>query len=151
MMFAENVEQSGSGKDRIVTKEMYPKIVGFRKKWSKFVFIGSANLYFQVLNGTALLSMLMESDSVMIYQLEQYVKEICSNLNDLATTNEYDFLPFNIEEIGIEEREKSNWMLEDSMKTKVTASTAPLKLAKRMKTMSDEERTKVESNQSLWL
>ena len=45
LLFAENVEEQGSGNDRLVTKEMYPKIVGFRKKWSNFEFIATANLY----------------------------------------------------------------------------------------------------------
>ena len=48
-LFAEDVEEHGSGNDTIVTKEIYPQIVGFRKKWSKFQFIATPNLYFEVL------------------------------------------------------------------------------------------------------
>ena len=34
VLFGENVEEHGSGKGSLVTKEMYPRIIGFRKKWS---------------------------------------------------------------------------------------------------------------------
>ena len=33
MLFAENAEHQGSGEDSLVTKEMYPKIIGCKRKW----------------------------------------------------------------------------------------------------------------------
>ena len=114
-MFAENVEEQGNENERLVTKEMFPKIVGFQKKWSKFFFIATANLYFEVLNKTAHLTLLMKSDGIMIYQVVNFVKELCDNLTDVSTSEDYDFPPFNVEEIGVGDR--FNWMLENSMKT----------------------------------
>ena len=32
LLFAENVEEHGSGKNSLVTKETYAKVIGFRKK-----------------------------------------------------------------------------------------------------------------------
>ena len=45
----------------MATKEMYHRIVGFHKKWSKFEFIAMADLYFEVLKETAHLSLLLET------------------------------------------------------------------------------------------
>ena len=33
MVFAENVEHQGTSKDFLVTKEIYPKIIRFKKEW----------------------------------------------------------------------------------------------------------------------
>ena len=138
MMFAENVEEQGDGNERLVIKEMFPKLIGFRKKWSKLPFIATANLYFEVLNETAHLSLLMESDSIMIYQVVDFVQELSDNLTDTSRSEDYAFLPFNVEEIGIGDR--LNWMLEDSMKTRVSACAGTVQAAKRLKTMSEEKR-----------
>ena len=67
MLFAENVEEQGSGKEWLVTKKMYPKIIGFKKKWRELKFLASANTFFGVLNETAHVSYLMEGDAAMIY------------------------------------------------------------------------------------
>ena len=63
MMFAENLEQGDGNKD-LHTKEMSPKIVGFRKKWSRFLFVLLKQIYtLKSLNKmTNHLSLLMESD-----------------------------------------------------------------------------------------
>ena len=80
LLFAEKVEEHGNGNNRIVTKEMYPKIVGFCKEWSKFEFIANVNLYFEVLKETAHLYLLLVSDGLLIYQLADAVKEVYNNL-----------------------------------------------------------------------
>ena len=90
-MFAENVEEQGDRNERLVTKEMFPKM--FRKKWSKFFFVATANLYFEVLNETAHLSLLMESDGIMIYQVVDFLKVLCDNLTGLSRSEDHDFLP----------------------------------------------------------
>ena len=110
---------------------MFPKLVGFRKKWSKFLFIATANLYFKVLNESAHLSLLMESDGIMIYKVVDFVQELSDNLTDLSRSEDYDFLPFHVDEIGTGDR--LNLMLEDSMKTQVSVSAGTVKVAKRMK------------------
>ena len=113
-MLAENVEEQGDGNE-LVTKEMFPKIVGFQTKWSKFLFIATANVYFEVLNETAHLSLLTESDGIMIHQVVDFKQELPDNLTDLSRSKDYNFLPLNVEEIGVGDR--LNLMLEDSMKT----------------------------------
>ena len=67
MLFAENVEEQVSGKESLVTKKMYPKIIGFKKKWKELKFLASANTFFGVLNETAHVFYLMEGDAAMIY------------------------------------------------------------------------------------
>lgn len=74
---------------------MYPKIVGFCKKWSKFEFIATANLYFEDLKETAHLSLLLESDGFLIYQLVEAVKEVYDNHDDLCNDVDFDHLPFD--------------------------------------------------------
>ena len=63
---------------------MFPKIVGFHKKWSNFEFIATANLYLKVLKEVALLSLLVEIDGLIIYQPEEAVKEVYNNLDNLC-------------------------------------------------------------------
>ena len=46
MLFTENLEHQGSGKNSLVTKEMYPKIIRFKKKWCDLKFLVSANILF---------------------------------------------------------------------------------------------------------
>lgn len=36
--------------ERLLTKELLPKIVGFQKKWFKFLFVVTVYLYIEVLN-----------------------------------------------------------------------------------------------------
>ena len=62
----------------------------------------------------------MESDDIMIHQVVDFVQELNDNLKDLSRKEDYDFLPCNVEEIDI--GEIFNWILQDSMKTWVSAS-----------------------------
>ena len=84
----------------------------------------------------------MESDGIMIYQVVDFVQELFDNLTDLSS-EDYDFLQFNVEEIGISDR--LNWILEDSMKTRVPTCAGTVQVAKRLKTMSEEERKVAEA------
>ena len=145
VLFAENVEEHGNGNDRIVTKEMYPKIVGFRKKWSKFEFIATVNLYFEVLKETAHLSLLLESDGLVIYQLADAVKEVYDNLDDLRDAEDYDYLPFNIEKIKEYSDDDANWLLRDCVQVKISASSCTLNMAEKLKQMGPEERAFAEN------
>ena len=76
LLFAENVVKQGSGVDSLVTKKMYPKIIGVRKKFTQFGWFAAAILVYKVLNKTSQLSLYMENDSVLIYQLSSKIKEI---------------------------------------------------------------------------
>ena len=69
MLFTKNVEHQESGKDSLMTKEMYPKIFGFKTKWHQLKFLASANIFLRVLNETSHLLYLMEADTVMVYQV----------------------------------------------------------------------------------
>ena len=69
LLFAENVVEQGSGVDSLVTKKMYPKISGMRKKFTQFGWFAAAILFYKVLNETSQLSLYMESDSVLIYHV----------------------------------------------------------------------------------
>ena len=84
LLFTENAEKQGMGKDVIVTHKMYPKIIGFRKDWTNYGTIATAHLFFKVLSETSALSLIMETNSVLIYQLLDAVSEACANLDDLV-------------------------------------------------------------------
>ena len=79
LLFAENVVGQGSGIDLLVTKKMYPKIIGMRKKFTQFGWFAAVILFYKVLNETSQLLLYMESDLVLIYQLSSKVKETCFN------------------------------------------------------------------------
>ena len=118
LLFTENAEEQGKGKDGIVTRKLYPKIVGFRKDWTKYSTIAIANLFFKVLSETSKLALIMETDSVLIYQLLDAIHDASSNLNDLISDKD-EPLPTNID-IITEQPEK------DSMIVKVSAASATL-------------------------
>ena len=69
----------GSGIDLLVTKKMYPKIIGMRKKFTQFGWFAAVILFYKVLNETSQLLLYMESDLVLIYQLSSKVKETSFN------------------------------------------------------------------------
>ena len=75
LLFAENVVEQGSGIDSLVTKKMYQKSIGLRKKFMLFGWFAAAILFYKVLNETLQLSQYMESDLVLIYQLSSKIKE----------------------------------------------------------------------------
>ena len=107
------------GKDVIVTHKINPKIIGFCKDWTNYGTIATAHLFCKVLSETSALSLIMETDSVLIYQLLDTVSEVCANLDDLVEEKE-DLLPTNMEIIDEEPKE-------DSVNIKVSATNATLK------------------------
>ena len=80
LLFAENVVEQGSGVDSLVTKKF-----------------AAAILFYKVLNETSQLSLYMESDSVLIYQLSSKIKETCFNLQEISEEEGYEYLPSNVE------------------------------------------------------
>ena len=97
LLFAENVVEQGSGVDSLVTKKMYPKIIGMRKKFMQFGWFAAAIQFYKVLNETSQLSLYMESDSVSIYQLSSKIKETCFNLQGISEEEDYKYLPSSVE------------------------------------------------------
>ena len=97
LLFAENVVEQGLGVDSLVTKKMYPKIIGMRKKFMQFGWFATAILFYKVLNETSQLSLYIESDSVLIYQLSSKIKETCFNLQEILEEEDYKYLPSNVE------------------------------------------------------
>ena len=81
--FVENIEH-GNGKNHIVAREMYTKLVGFWKKWEKCEFSGIVQLFLVVLKQTNCRSSTMETDAVLIYWLYDTIKETIENLNEIA-------------------------------------------------------------------
>ena len=97
LLFADNVVEQGLGVDSLVTKKMYPKIIGMRKKFMQFGWFATAILFYKVLNETSQLSLYIESDSVLIYQLSSKIKETCFNLQEVSEEEDYEYLPSNLE------------------------------------------------------
>ena len=124
----------GSGKDRLVTKPMYPKIVRFRKKWSKYSTLAITNLFVKVLSETSQLSLIMENDSMLIYQIFDAVRNTRENLKDLVDEKE-DVLPQNI---AIISQDRDN----DTMKIKVSAANATFKEMTRLGNTPIDDRDK---------
>ena len=97
LLFAENVVEQDSGIDSLVTKKMFPKIIGMQKKIMLFGWFATAILFYKVLNKTSQLSLSIESDSVLIYQLSSKIKETCFNLQEILEEEDYKYLPSNVE------------------------------------------------------
>ena len=53
ILFAENVNEKGSGRNIVLTKEIYTRIVDFLKKRLKVEFVVMAGLYLKVLHETS--------------------------------------------------------------------------------------------------
>ena len=121
LLFAENVEEQGNGKDAIVTRLMFPKIIGLHKKWSMFEWIGVANLFYKVLLETSYLSLSMENNSVLLYELYGFLRDICCNLQELVDDEDYEYLPKSVTVSNENEDE-------DLIDIEVTAMNAPLKV-----------------------
>lgn len=52
-----------------------------------------ANLFYKVVNETSKLSCLFESNSILIYQLYEFVGDTTHNLSELSSDYDYDYLP----------------------------------------------------------
>ena len=71
---------------------MYPKIVQFRKKWLKHEFVPTANLFPKVLNETGHLCHMMESDALLVYELQDRTNVSFSKLQKLNKMSETERL-----------------------------------------------------------
>ena len=63
----------------------------------QFSWFAAAILFYKVLNETSQLSLYMESDSVLTYQLSSKIKESCFNLQEISEEEDYEYLPSNVE------------------------------------------------------
>ena len=124
MLFAENVEEQGSGKESLVMNEMYPKVIGFKKKWRELKFLASATTFFRVLNETTHLSYLIEGDTAMIYQIQEAVDDVILNLKDIAEEKDTPLFQANVK--LIKKTEESN-----TITVSVSASNVPENKLKR--------------------
>ena len=75
---------------------MYPKIIGIRKKFAQLGWFAPTILFYKVLNKTSQLSLYMDSDSFLIYQLSSKIKETCFNLPEISE-EDYEYFPSNVE------------------------------------------------------
>ena len=135
MLFAGNIEHQGSGRDSLMRKEMYPKIIGFKKKWYDLKVLAGANIFFLALNEAAHLSYLMEADTVMVYQIQEAVEDALMNLNDIA--EEEETTSFSMNGNIVKETEGSdNFLMANSVTVSISASNVPAhKLKKSAKVL----------------
>ena len=96
LLFAVNIVEQRSGVDSLVTKNIHPKIIGIRKKFTPLGWFAPAILFYKVLNKTSQLSLYMESDSFLIYQLSSKIKETCFNLPEILE-EDYEYFSSNVE------------------------------------------------------
>ena len=118
---------------------MYTRFGDYRNKWLKYVFVSAAKLFFDVLNETAHLSLLFESESILVYQVKNAVEEILDNLRDISNDGDYDDMPFNV-------KVTDNRLTGDSVNITVSAMNANLKGIRSMQEMNEEERIEAEKN-----
>ena len=144
LLFAENVEENGNGKNALVTKETYPKIVGFRKKWLKHQFVATANLFLKVLNETGHLCFMLESDAMLVYEVRDTVDEVLENLKDIRDDDdEAELMPQNIKFLS-ETVESENFLTANTMKIKVEATNVSFNKLQKLNKMSETERLEAE-------
>ena len=86
-------------------------------------------MFVEKLKKAAHLSLLMENNSVLICQVTDYAKGVCNNSTEISTSEDYDYLSVNVQEIGAVD--KSNRKLENAMKSSATAKKC-LKLKKSL-------------------
>ena len=60
---------------RQLPKKCIQRLLEYKKKFMQFGWFAAAILFYKVLNETSQLSLYMESDSVLIYQLSSEIKE----------------------------------------------------------------------------
>ena len=142
MLFAKNVEEQGSGKELLVTKEMNPKVIGFKKKWRELTFLASANTFFCVLNETAHLSYPMEGDTAMIYQIQEAVDDAILNLKDIAEQKDTPPFPANVKLIK-ETEESENFLMANTMTISISASNVPENKLKKIRESKSRKEPKV--------
>ena len=88
LLFAENAEEAHG----LVTAEMKLRLAGYRRKWVSYEFLGACHFFQKVLKETKKLSLLMEKDSALIYELHEAVVQAEENIGDLK--DESCDLPF---------------------------------------------------------
>ena len=142
MLFARNVEEQGSGKESLVTKEMYSEIIGFKKKWRELKFLASANTFFPVLIETAHLSYLMEGDTAMIYQFHEAIDDAILNLKDIAEEKDTPLFPANVKLIK-ETEESENVLMANTTTVSVSASNVPENEFKKIRKSKSSNEPKV--------
>lgn len=146
LLFAENVEESGSGKNSVVTKDMYPKIVGFRKKWLKFEFIIVVGMYLKVLNQTSHLCYMFESDSVLIYQLREAIQDTIENLEEmLVEDDETEIMPQNIKILS-ETVESENFLDANTILIQAESTNVSAKKLRALNKLPEATRQEAEKN-----
>ena len=146
-MFAENVEEHGSGKNSLITKETYAKVIVFCKKWFKVEFIVVTNLFLKLLIETSHLCYLFESDSALIYQLRDVVKDDIKNLIDTKNDDvgdASDLLPKHIKLIK-EIINDANFLNANTITVQAKATSIPLHQLKKIHNISQEDRIEAEN------
>ena len=121
LLFAENGEEHGSDKNALVTKAVFSNIVGFRQKWITFEWTALANLFYKVLNKTSNLSCLLKSNSILVYQLYEFVRDTAYNLGEISSDDDYDYLLPTVKIIKGDSEE-------DSILVQVTPMNVPFKV-----------------------
>ena len=143
VLFGENVEEHGSGKGPLLRRKCISE--------NLLQFLASANMFFRVLNETGHLSLLMEADTAMIYQLHNAVEDAISNLNDIANEEDTKLFPPNVKIIK-ETHESENFLMADSVTISVAASNVPqkklqeIRAARETGLRPDQEVTVVKEN-----
>ena len=146
LLFAENVEEHGSGKNSLVTKETYAKVIGLHKKWLKVEFIVVTNLLLKVLDETSHLCYLFESDSALIYQLCDAVKDGMENLIDIKNDDVgdmSDLLPQNIK-VMKKTVDNANFLNANTITIQVEATNIPPCQLRKIHNTSQEDQMEVE-------
>ena len=96
LLFAEIFVEEGLSIGSLVTKNIYPKVIGMQKEFMQFGWFAAVILFHKVLNETSRLSLFTESHSVLIYQFSTNIKETRFNLQEISE-EDYEYFPSNVE------------------------------------------------------
>lgn len=120
----------------------------FVKKWLKHDFVATANLFQKVLNEFGHLYYMMESDTLLVYELQNTIDEILENLKDIRDDDdEAELLSQNIKILS-EIVESENCLNTNTMKIKAVATNVSFCKLQKLN-ISKTERLVAEEKKSL--
>ena len=80
---------------KLLTSDMKRRLVNYHKKSLPYEYTGSCNLFQSVLNETRLLSNLLQTDDLLVYQVYDAIIKTKNNL-DIIINKESEDLPFKV-------------------------------------------------------
>ena len=91
LLFAENAKESKN----LLTNEVKQRLAKFHEKWVSYDYMASCFLFKSILNETWVLSNLLQTDDLMVYEVYDAIIKTKDNL-DIIINEEGEDLPFEV-------------------------------------------------------